>query len=300
LAEDVVAAARGRYCLIGSDTSASVSPEMMNAAFSHLGLAERYFALSLEADQLGEWFGRLRRAGILGMNVTLPFKTSIIPLLDALDPVAARVGAVNVIKKKKKADSRSGEESYYVGYNSDVDGIVRPLAEVWGSTDLRHGRALLIGAGGVARAFVEAMSHLECPVIIVVVRDPARAEGFVTEMKRAHPGMDMELYSFDKSSAVEGHVDLLFNGTPVGSVGRTGMPSEIFRLIGPGTTVFDAVYRPIETELIRGAEARGCRVIRGYEMLLNQGAVAFELWTGRSAPLAIMREAILKKLRGNN
>ncbi len=281
---DEVPAIDDRYCLIGGDVSASPSPRMMNAAFSYLGIDGMYYALSLKDGELPETFGRLKNAGIKGLNVTRPFKGSIIPLLDGLDRTSTKVKAVNVVEL---ADRR------YIGHNSDVDGIVRPLGRRF--PDFRPDRVVVMGAGGAARAFVEAMSQIGCRSITIMVRDPSRASNFMADLARTYAGIKFELYSFDRWSMVKGHFDLLFNATPIGTPDRP-LPSQLLQLVDSNTIVFDAVYRPVETELMVNAEERGCHVIHGYEMLLDQGAVAFELWTGREAPLEVMEKAILSHL----
>ena len=257
---------------------------MMNAAFSYLGIDETYFALSLKNEELSEAFGRLKDAGTKGLNVTIPFKSSIISLLDGLDQTSKKIGAVNVIRLW---------DGKYLGQNSDVDGIVRPLSKRF--PDFRPDGVVVIGAGGAARAFVEAMNQIGCRTITIIVRDPSRASGFFADLTRIYTGMKLGLCSIDRWSMVKGHVDLLFNATPVGTPGKP-LPGQLLHLVDPKTIVFDAVYRPIETELILKAKERGARVVYGYEMLLNQGAVAFELWTGRKAPMEVMEKAILTHL----
>jgi shikimate dehydrogenase len=259
---------------------------MMNAAFSYLGIDETYFAVSLKFEELPEAFGRLKNAGTKGLNVTIPFKSSIIPLLDRLDQTSTRVGAVNVIELL---------DGKYLGHNSDVDGIVRPLRRRF--PDFRPSAVVVIGAGGAARAFVEAMSQIGCLTVTIVVRDTSRASKFFADLTRTYAGMKFGLYSIDQWSMVKGPVDLLFNATPVGTPGRP-LPAQLLHLIDPKTIVFDAVYRPVDTELILRAKERGASVVYGLEMLLDQGAVAFELWTGIKAPMEVMEKAIRTNLAG--
>ncbi len=277
----------GRYCLIGGDVSASPSPSMMNAAFASLGLDERYFALSLSRDELGERFAGLKRAGIRGLNVTIPFKASIIPLLDGLDQLSSRVGAVNVV--------RLDDDGRYLGRNTDIAGILGPIRGRF--PDMAFDRAVVLGAGGAARAFVEAMSQMRCRSLSAIVRDPSRASGFLAEMIGAYGGMEFELLSFERSQQVKGPVGILFNATPLGAPGNP-LPGQIGRLLEPRMVVFDAVYKPVDTELLLAAAGHGCRVIHGYEMLLHQGMLAFEIWTGKKAPSGVMREAVLDHLGG--
>lgn len=271
---------RESYCLIGGNVSHSPSPAMMNAAFGELKIEANYRAVSLTPEEFGMRFIQLKEE-CSGMNVTIPYKSEVIPLIDGLDEVSSRIGAVNVIK-------RSGLK--YLGYNTDAGGIVASLNE--------HGRgsprrALCIGAGGAARAFCEAMNELDCGSVTVLVRDASRAEKFISEMGRVFPGIRFGFTTF--SNLRHSDADLVFNATPIGS-GEEVLPDTLKRVIYGQATVFDAVYRPMKTELLRTAELRGCSTIYGYEMLLNQGALALEIWTGRKAPKETMKRALLNSL----
>jgi len=157
------------YRLIGEDVSRSPSPAMMNAAFRAVGIDAVYEAVNVGRAEFSDRFLALR-AETSGVNLTIPFKSDVIPLLDALDEVSARIGAVNVV-------ARTGQR--YKGYNTDVNGITAPLRER-GMGRVR--KALLLGAGGAARAFCEAMSQLGCAEITVAVRDAAKGERFASEM----------------------------------------------------------------------------------------------------------------------
>jgi shikimate dehydrogenase len=269
-----------RYCLLGGDVSRSLSPAMMNAAFASTGLDAEYEAVSLKKERFRSDFLELReKTG--GLNVTIPYKADVIPLLDELDPISSRIGAVNVVKR---SDGR------YLGYNSDANGIVAPLKE-HRKDSVRS--ALLVGAGGAARAFCEAMSQIGCGTITVTVRDPSRGEKFIAEMAEVFPRMSFNFTSI--GGLRQADVDLIFNATPIGASDEP-LPESLKRVIYGRSTVFDAVYRPLKTELLRTAEMRGCSTIYGYEMLLSQGTLAFEIWTGRQAPKEVMRKALLNSL----
>jgi len=269
-----------KYCLIGENVSRSPSPAMMNAAFDSVGLDAVYSCENVARQAFRETFARLR-SQTSGMNVTIPYKSMVIPLLDGLDEVSSRIGAVNVIKK---------EEARLMGFNSDANGILVPLRE-HGKESLR--RALLLGAGGAARAFCEAMNQTGCTEVTVAVREPSRGENFIKEMSEVFPGIAFSIT--DIALLRDAEFDLIFNATPIGT-GEQRLPDSLKRVIYGRSTVFDAVYRPMKTELIRTAEARGCATILGYEMLLNQGTLAFEIWTGKAAPKDVMRKSLLHSL----
>lgn len=270
-----------RYALVGEDVSRSLSPVMMNSAFKERGVDAVYETVSVPPDTFPYRIKDLL-ASTSGMNITIPFKSQVIEYLDELDSVSSRIGAVNVVK-------RTGTKAS--GYNTDVNGIVASLRE--------HGRervrsALLVGAGGAARAFCEAMDELGCPEVLVVVRDPSRGESFISEMSGVFKGIRFGFSTLDRLRDVD--VDLVFNATPIGSGGRE-LPEPLKRVIYGRSTVFDAVYRPTKTELLKTAELRGCTTISGYEMLLNQGVLAFEIWTGKSAPKEVMRQSLVRSLQ---
>ncbi|MBI2649111.1 MAG: shikimate dehydrogenase [Thaumarchaeota archaeon] len=273
------------YYLIGRDVTESPSPSMMNAAFSELSIDALYVAISLDDDALEDRFTELKGNRLKGMNVTIPFKSAIIPLLDGLDALSARIGAVNTVKKEGKR---------FMGHNTDVEGIVRPLEKFFDEGQI--GRVVVIGSGGAARAFFEAMSRFRCKRVSILVRDKSRASRFASEMRSRFGGIEVELHSFSESGPLtRSSFHLLFNASPIGS-GGIPLPEPVRAIVRSSATVFDAVYRPMRTELIAEAERSGAQAISGYEMLLHQGGASFELWTGREAPLGVMEERLLRSL----
>ncbi len=272
-----------RYCIIGKDVSRSPSPAMMKAAFDSLKLDAKYTAVSVPEAGFPKEVRRLMASGFKGMNVTMPYKTAVIRFLEELDSVATRIQAVNTVRLE--------EDGRYTGHATDPDGIVRPLEAVSASLDIRN--AMLVGAGGAARAFCEAMNRMGCVDIAVAVRNVERARGFVRGMEGAFPRMNLTLASVDNLRHL--NHDLVFNASPMGTDGGP-LPPELKRIL-PGTKiVFDAVYRPRETELLAEAKRNGSIIIRGEEMLLSQGLAAFKIWTGKDAPEEPMREALATSL----
>jgi shikimate dehydrogenase len=270
---------KGRYCVIGRDVSRSPSPAMMNAAFRSLRIDASYTRVSVSEARFGLEFARLMDSRFKGMNVTIPFKTAVIPLLGGLDAVATRIHAVNTVTRE--------EDGRYMGYNTDPDGIAGPLQAIAASLDVRN--AMLIGAGGAARAFCEAMNRIGCIDVAVAVRDVERAGKFVGDMEKAFPRMNLTLASLDNLHHLS-H-DLVFNASPMGTGGEP-LPKELKRVLPGSKVVFDAVYRPKETRLLKEARKNGSTVIHGEEMLLHQGMAAFRLWTGMDAPVKVMRRAL--------
>ncbi len=281
-----------RYYLLGGDVSGSPSPAMMGSAFRSMGIEAVYSALSVERSEFRQRFLAISGESS-GMNITIPFKSDVIPLLDELDPVSKKIGAVNVTKT-------SGGRC--VGFNTDVSGIVVPLKERIRNAHVES--ALLLGAGGAARAFCEAMSQVGCGRVTVAVRDIEKGRRFAEEESKVFPEIEFDAQTIDGLSVIlarEAGTDfgLIFNATPMGS-GDIPVAQGMKRVIYGTEIVFDAVYRPMETELLKFAEGKGCRVIHGYEMLLNQGTAAFETWTGARAPVEIMKQALLESLEARN
>ena len=271
---------KDRYCVIGRDVSRSPSPAMMNAAFSSMRIDAEYSAVSVPEARFVRELGRLMASRLKGMNVTIPFKTAVIPWLGGLDSVATRIQAVNTVKLE--------EDGRYIGHNTDPDGIVGPLRALAASLEVRN--AMLIGAGGAARAFCEAMNRIGCLDVAVAVRDVERSRRFVVEMEKAFPRINLTLASMEDLHHL--NHELVFNASPMGAGGEP-LPKELKRVL-PGTkVVFDAVYRPRATKLLLEAKRNGSEVIHGEEMLLHQGMAAFTLWTGREAPEKVMRKALV-------
>jgi shikimate dehydrogenase len=273
-----------QYCVIGRDVSRSPSPAMINAGFKSAGIDAKYSRVSVSEAGFHREFRRLMNSRFKGMNVTIPFKAAVIPLLDGLDGVSTRIQAVNTVTM---------EDGRYMGHNTDPDGILGPLNALSASLDVRN--ALLIGAGGAARAFCEAMNRMGCIDLAVAVRDKERARGFVRGMEGAFPRMNLTLASIEDLHHL--NHDLVFNASPMGTEGEP-LPPELKRVLPGSMIVFDAVYIPKDTELLVEAKRNGSEVVHGEEMLLHQGMAAFRLWTGKKPPEKAMRAALVSSLEG--
>jgi shikimate dehydrogenase len=259
---------------------------MMNAAFRAAKVSADYKRVSIPEPRFPREFQALMDSGFSGMNVTIPYKTLVIKMIEGTDAVATRTNAVNTVK---------AESGGYTGYNTDPDGIVGALGDLPASLDIRN--ALLIGAGGAARAFCEAMNRIGCVDVGVAVRDTRRAAGFVVDMEKADPKINLTLAGLDDLRRLS-H-DLIFNATPMGAKGEP-LPKELERVL-PGTKVtFDAVYTPRVTSLLAEARRSGSKVVFGEDMLLYQGMAAFSIWTGKKAPKAVMKRALASARTGEN
>ena len=266
------------YFLLGGNVSNSPSPPMMNAAFEALGLDAVYRVRNVGADDIGTALAELRRLRASGANITIPHKTAAVPLLDSLDVSSSKIGAVNTLKREGRG---------LVGYDTDTEGILTPLKSRGIS---KVNRALVMGTGGAARAFCAAADSLGCGELAVISRDPGRADGFLSAMKAAVPEMDIRMVPV--GGMPPWSPDLIFNASPAGANG-IALPVQAARLVEERPVVFDAVYSPAETDLIRLARDRGSPVVYGHEMLLHQGARSLQIWTGHAPPLPVMKAALL-------
>ena len=276
----------GVYGLLGAGLSQSSSPLIFGRVFDGLGWPAVYALYDLPARQLDRFLGGCRDFGIVGLNVTMPYKRRVIDFLDRLDGTAAAVGAVNTIAVRRGA---------LIGYNTDVDGVVvslRPHARY-----LRGKKALILGAGGVARAVAYALTHrLHMGHITVGVRSPSRARAFLREWGACRAAGALSVCSCDSAglSAALNTASLIVNATPVGGGGlaaRSPLPEGL--RIPSHAVVFDVVYQPRTTRLLRRARSRGCeRIIGGWPMLIAQAEASFRIWTGRGFPISVRRELL--------
>lgn len=263
--------------LIGDPVAHSRSPAMHNAALAALGIAARYRAVHTTAAELADRLTALRQPHFLGANVTLPHKQAVIPLLDEIEPAAARIGAVNTIVRQP--DGR------LLGVNTDAPGLLADLAAAgWTPVDQE---VVILGASGAARAAAFALADAGVNGITIVNRSLMRAIDLAAAANQ--PALRIRALSLNDPAVTDvvARCTLLINATALGwHDDETPIPDPP---VGPHCLVYDMVYR--ETALLRAAAARGARVRDGRGMLVEQGALAFERWTGRPAPREIMWQA---------
>jgi shikimate dehydrogenase len=271
--------------LIGDPVAHSVSPAMQNAAFAAYGLAEQYVLWPTPASQLVARVASLQAYGMRGANVTLPHKTAVIPLLDTLDARAQAIGAVNTIVREANGRLR--------GLNTDASGFVRALQLM--DYEPQGGAVVLLGAGGAARAVVFALMQGGVRSLVVANRTLDRAALLLNDMQAVAAAPPHTLAVALEDSALDRYLadaTLLINATSVGLDGRT-LPLAPERLHA-GLIVVDLIYHT--TPLLRAAAACGARTQHGLEMLVQQGAIAFEAWTSLDAPVDTMRTAARQSL----
>jgi shikimate dehydrogenase len=271
--------------LLGDPVAHSLSPRMHAAAFEALGLRWAYVALRVLPSDLPEAVRGLRALGFVGANVTVPHKEAAAELMDRLDEVARACGAVNTIV--------FGEGRRALGYNTDVAGVRRTLR--YGNVKVSGLRAAVLGAGGAARAVCVALAQEGAAEVALFARRVERAEFLAGSMSTLFPGVQFEAHPLHQDALRRSlqEAALLVNATPIGmhpDTDQSPIPSE--EVLHDRMGVLDLVYNPSRTRLLRMAERAGARTLSGLWVLAFQGAVSFELWTGRPAPVEAMLRAI--------
>ena len=271
--------------VMGHPVAHSFSPPMQNAAIGALGLDLCYVAFRVRPEDVGAALAGMRALNLLGINVTVPHKEAVLPYLDEISEEARRVGAVNTIHH---VDGR------LVGYNTDVYGILTSLRETAGLDALPETVAVL-GASGAARGVVYGLAtRREVRRIRIFNRTIEKAERLAEEMS-AWTDATLEGLPLEDRALQVGLKDagLVINATSVGMSPRPDeSPLGDSAALHPGLTVYDIVFNPRETRLLQQAKAAGARAVGGIEMLVYQGAKAFEIWTGVYPPVEIMKAAV--------
>ena len=274
--------------VIGDPIEHTMSPAIHNAAFAQMGLDYVYVPFHVKQEELGKAIDGMRALNMRGLNVTIPHKVAVIPLLDELDPLAEKIGAVNTI---------TNDGGVLKGYNTDASGFLQALLER--GIEPQGKKIVMLGAGGVSRAvsfsLVERGAHL-----FILHRRLEKAEELADKLSASFNKevKALELVVDNLAQVLDG-ADILVNATSVGmspDTNKTPVPSNLLK---SGLVVVDIVYNPIRTRLLREAEEAGARTISGVDMFAWQGALAFEIWTGVKAPVELMRAEVIRKLEGH-
>ncbi len=275
-----------RVCgVIGEPIEHTLSPIMHNAAFQALGLDYVFLAFRVKPAEVEAAVNGVRALNIRGLNVTMPHKTAIINHLDRVDLSAQIVNSVNTVLNK---------ENLLFGFNTDGVGAVKALKE--NGIELKGRKVLLLGAGGAARAIAYALAK-EADELSVLNRTVKQAQAIARLLEKSFnkkiasgslSPTDVELNIRDS--------DILINATSVGMKPKPDESPVAPKMLRRNMAIMDIVYNPLETRLAKDAKAVGAQVISGVEMLIYQGAASFEIWTGKSAPIEVMRQAALSNL----
>jgi len=278
-----------RICgVIGDPIEHTMSPAMHNAAFREKGIDYLYVPFRVKREELGKAIEGMRALNMKGLNVTIPHKVAVIPFLDKLDPLAEKIGAVNTIVN---------EDGALKGYNTDATGFLQALLE--GGVDPQEKNVLVLGAGGASRAIslilADRGAHLTILNRLLELDWAKELAGRISQFfNREVEALELNRENLTRTLK---KTDILVNATSVGmtpDIEQTPVDSD---LLTPEITVFDIVYNPIKTRLLREAEAAGAKTISGVEMLVWQGALAFENWTGLEAPIDLMRKETIRLLQ---
>ncbi len=271
--------------IIGDPIEHSMSPVMHNAAFEALGLDYAYLPFRVRQEELPGAVAGIRALNVVGLNVTIPHKVAVIPLLDKLDPLAEKMGAVNTI---------TNEGGLLTGYNTDAPGFMQALRSK--GVDLEGKNILVLGAGGASKGISFILAEAGASLVILN-RTLIRAEELASQIAQYyHRKPEARTLSEENLAGGLDGADVLVNTTSVGMVPDVNQTPVPARLLNPNLVVCDIVYNPLETRLLREARAAGARTIDGLDMLVWQGALAFEKWTDQKAPFEIMKQAAVKAL----
>lgn len=275
---------------------------MQNAGMAALGLNWRYLACDVRPDCLREAISGAQAMKFIGLNLTVPHKLLAVELVDELDASARIWGAVNTIVFEMR-DAKGGwqplvhfpddvsDETRAKGFNTDGDALIRSLAEGLDLKLIRGAGVLLLGAGGAGRVAALKLASEGAGTLYLQNRTQSKAEALAAEIRQRFPQREV-VVGYPKS-----HVDLLLNATSLGLRPDDDLPFDESRFsVGQARAVYDMIYRPAETRLLKAAKTAGCRTANGFGMLLYQGAKALELWSGKPPPVTVMRRALEKNV----
>ena len=268
--------------LFGYPVEHSLSPDMHNAAFSYLNLDYCYVTFPVHPDSLGDAVRGIKALSLGGINVTVPHKEKVMAFLDEINEEAQFIGAVNTIKN---------EGGKLTGFNTDGRGFMQSLAEA--DIEIRNKNVLIVGTGGASRAIGFYLCKEASQVHLYDV-DSLKAEALAKHLYGVRQNADTIDASSKNSVEFMAGMDIIINATPLGLRPGDSSPIDISR-INKEHIVCDLIYR--ETPLLRAAAEKGCKTMHGLGMLLWQGVIAFEIWTGIRPPADVMKKALLKRMK---
>lgn len=275
------------YGILGWPVEHSRSPAMQNAAFQARGLAANYVCFSVHPDDVADAVRGLKALGVRGANVTVPHKEAVMQWLDDVTPEARAIGAVNTIVR---------EVDRLIGHNTDAGGLTRSLDEA--DVALDGARAVVLGAGGAARAAVVGLAKRGARSVVVAARRRERADELVSSLAAACNGCELVSSDFEHANLAAHFREstLLVQSTSAtlaNAADPAGFAAQLaLEALPKDAVVVDLVYKPRETAVLAQARERGLKTVDGLGMLLHQGALAFELWTHLAAPVEVMRSVL--------
>jgi shikimate dehydrogenase len=278
--------------LFGHPVTHTLSPAMHNAAFAALNLPYAYLPFAVAPTYLRDGVSAIRALNLRGVNVTIPHKEAVLPYLDRLTSEAELIGAVNTIVN---------DDGVLTGHNTDGKGFVCSLEEA-DHVGVKERQVLILGTGGAARAVAVALALRGAGRIVIAGRKlhkAAEITAIISEKicDRCASVIEINTPLFEQELA---QADIIINSTPVGMYPNHEIPPLInLNICNSGAFIYDLVYNPVETSLLKAARKLGLGTLSGIGMLVWQGALAFELWTGRKPPIELMRHTVQKHFLGN-
>ncbi|MGJ3248864.1 MAG: shikimate dehydrogenase [Elainellaceae cyanobacterium] len=273
--------------VIGYPVQHSLSPVMHNAAIAHIGANYVYLPFQVHPDDLERAIAGFAAIGLMGFNITIPHKQSIMPFLSEMSSTAQAIGAVNTVWRTPQG---------WAGTNTDVEGFLAPLSH---RTNWSQAIAIVLGNGGAARAVVAGCASLGCAEICVVGRNRDKLNAFRASWADS-PAINLSVYPWDALPTLLSNCTLLVNTTPLGMHPRIDespvSPSDLERL-PPEAIAYDLIYTPNPTLFLQRAKMRNLMAIDGLEMLVQQGAAALRIWLEQPVPVDIMRQSLKEQLR---
>ena len=266
------------FAVIGDPIDHSLSPTIHNAAFRELGLECTYIAYKISKNDLDVEIDSLKKIKISGFNVTIPHKITMLKFLDEMDETCRTIGATNTVINKN---------GHLKGYNTDMDGFLEPIKNR--NIEIQNSNVLLLGAGGAARAVIAGIAKEKAGHVTIVNRTTDHS----LELKKFSEsiGLDTKVKTIEEMSEFQPDYNFIINSSSLGLKNETNIvPTEI---INDETIVYDIVYKPVNTELIKESKKKNAQIIYGYEMLLSQAVRSFEIWLNQKAPYDAMKKAIL-------
>jgi len=275
------------YGVIGDPIEHSLSPTIQNAAFDALKMDCVFLAFQVKMGEVENAIRGMRGLAIAGLNVTMPHKSTVIPFLDEVEQAARFLDSVNTIRQD------NGKLS---GFSTDGIGALDALKH--NGVGLKGKKVLLLGGGGAAKAIAYMLAG-EVAELVILNRSPEKIRHLTERLNRQFKARVTD--GLLEPNAIQENIrdaDVLINATSVGMHPDEAHSLVESNLLRSDMTVMDIVYNPVETQLVKNAKAAGAKVVSGVEMLVHQGAASFKIWTGKAAPIEVMRKAALNKLEG--
>jgi shikimate dehydrogenase len=272
--------------VIGNPIEHSLSPPMHNNAYKQLDMDYVYVAFKIEQEDISKLIESAKTLGIVGLNVTIPYKTDIIKYLDEVDEVARQINAVNTISFKNGIAR---------GYNTDGIGAVKSIEKY---TPVKDKNVLVLGAGGASKAITFTLINHNIKKLIIANRSKKNALDLIDNLRRQCDFDDIEYVDINDADSRLDEVDIIINTTPIGMYPNVDVEAPIKTdKITDKHIVMDIIYNPLETRLLKEAKSNGAMTIAGTNMLINQGITAFEIFTGKTPSYESFEEALLGQLK---